>query len=199
MQWLLKKYNYRVNNKQGNTNELFNIIDCILCLIYAVISIINAINGIDSMQLYSNNNSASSNAYTTTIMETILLLIINIVILLRLNIKLYLKSRNDKEKALGELVNSKYKKVTSIVIKTWDKRIQLIKYVYLADFIIIVMNIYYKSSIETSLSLIVILPIIVTLLNNLIDIAENKFCAEAEVEYTFNKEGIDEIMKGADE
>lgn len=194
MRWLLQLYKYEVNDLAEKRNKRINNLDCILCIMYAVLSLVNAVWGASALRLFFKIEDISNPMLIIPMIfseenfpaiKTILLLIINIIILFRLNIKLYIRRNEAKEQALLEILSYNYKEVNEVITKTWDMRIQLIKYVYLMDIVVILMNMYYKTSIETSLSLIVIIPIIVTLLNNLTDIAENKFSAKANILYAY--------------
>lgn len=187
MRWLLEKYNYKIGNEEGKNNRFANIIDCIFCVVYAVISLFNAFMGINTMAIFDTNNQGD----IMSTIRTVLLIVINIIVLLRLNIKLYIKGKETAESALKEFCDADTGlNIPDININTWNKRIQFIKYVYVIDAVIIIMNFIYKSTIETSLSTIVFLPILVTLFNNIIDIAENMYQATPIIDYQYTAEDM---------
>ena len=63
------------------------------------------------------------------------------------------------------------------------KRINTLKLIYVIDIVIFIMNMVYGASIETSLSVIVAAPILVTGWDNFIDIAEDKYLAKPNLTY----------------
>lgn len=185
MRWILEVYNYNIGNGKGKNNKFVNIIDCIFCVVYTIISLINAVMGIGTLTIFNKNNQND----VLTVVKSVFLITVNIIVLLRLNIKLYIKGKETEENALKKISDAN-SEVAYINVNTWNKRIQLIKYVYVADVVIIVMNFLYKSTIETSLSAVVIFPIIVTFINNFIDIAENMYQATPKIVYQYAEETI---------
>ncbi len=195
MRYVLQRYyKYNITNPYEISNKIPNNIDYVLCVIYMCISLFNAISGIGTMHLFTETE-----VIDFSVVKTLLLIIVNMVVLFRLNLRLYIKRNQAKEKALKAIFYDDINNVTKILTDPLDKRIQLIKYVYLIDFVIIVMNICYKSTIETSLSTIVILPIVITFWNNIIDIAEHKYSAEAKVMYATSEDEFINSFKRKEE
>ncbi len=200
---ILKKIAYIVKDEEGKNNKIANNFDYALVHIYAIISMFNAITSIGTTKLFVTTSEIDKlqgfqavwDEYLPVI-KTILLLIVNAIILVRLNIKLYIKEQNIEKEAIMNVLFEKSVDVVKVVVIPLRRRMQLIKYVYVIDIVIILMNVYYKSSIETSLSLIVILPIFVTWVNNLIEIAENKFSAEPIVHYMMDKKVVSQLLEG---
>lgn len=202
MKRILRFFKYKIHDETGNVNKKANDWDYFLCWLYAIISLYNAISGIGTMKLFAEFDLSRgiegivASPNFNSVVKTILLLVINLIILIRLNIKCYIKKCESKENALMNYNNDdSIRGVLEIITQTWDRRIQLLKYIYLMDVVIIVMNFYFRASVETSLAWLVILPIFVTLLNNLLDIAENKYSAEPGVLFSVDKDIIEKIIK----
>lgn len=189
MHKILKHIGYEVCDKSEAHNKKLNHIDYFFCLVYMVISLINALMGVGALKLVEvvDEHFTLNNAS----MKTFLLILINAVVLIRLNIRLYIECKDKELKAQNELEDSQ-KDCVKIRIKALDKRLAFLRYCYYADIIIFLINIIFvKNGIESSLSVIIILPIILTFCNNMIDIAKNKYFADEKITYEFSSlEGV---------
>ena len=183
MQKILLWFGYDIYDVNATKNKKINNLDYVLCIIYAFISLINAIWGMDSLSLVKLNNDAEFRI-TQDSLKALFLMIINGIILVRMNLKLYIECK-DKEFMASNKLNERQRQCAIIKIKAIDKRMQLIYYCYIIDLIILIMNTMY-SGINSSLATLIFIPIIITLVNNFIDIAKNKYNAEEHISYELN-------------
>ena len=184
---ILKWYKYTIKNEEGTNNKLVNDFDYALTSVYVVISLVNVCSGIGNLTLVGREsmeiNANQGVLGDEQIIRTILLLCINIIILLRLNIKLYIKQKKLEDDAIMNMCMSNNNDVKKIEVEALRKRINTLKLIYVIDIVIFIMNMVYGASIETSLSVIVAAPILVTGWDNFIDIAEDKYLAKPNLTY----------------
>lgn len=175
---------YTINDSLRAHNKTHNIIDYCLCWMYAVISMANAILGIKelNMNVYEINNGKIN--INLQGIETILLLIVNFIILFRLNIKLAILRKDlEQQIRIEEIAESN---IIKINIHAIDKRIKYIHYSYIVECVIFIMNIIYKKEIETSLAVLVILPIFLTLYNDITDVEKNRCDAKEKITFEYS-------------
>ena len=185
MRKILRWLGYEIPDHKVKKNKIINNADYVLCIVYAIISFINAVWGMDSLNLGQINSNGGFDITKDTL-KTIFLMIINCIILIRMNIRLYIECK-DKELSASKGLNEQQQQCTTIRIKALDHRIHFIFYCYLIDLLILLMNIIFiPNNIRSSLAILIFVPILVTLGNNFIDIAKNKYNAEEKISYVLS-------------
>lgn len=168
MQYILKKLSYEIINTSGNNNKYACIVDWILLIIYSSISLFNAI------KIWLPNNVIIFFNLSTGNIPSLAIIVINIIVLIRINLSLYIKSKNNMKKELQKMKDTR--KVASLInISTWDKRMQIVVWGYIIDAVVALFNIFYGTTVSGSLSVIVIIAIIETFINNTIDNLEIRY------------------------
>lgn len=173
---------YEISDTKVKKNKGANNFDYFLCVVYAVISLINAVWGINDLSLGMFNKDGKFHI-TIEALRTISLMIINGIVLVRMNIKLYIECKK-KEDLASEELDMQQKQCATVKIRAIDKRMQFIFYCYVVDALILLMNIFFiHNGIGNSLATWIIIPILMTLGNDFIDIAKNKYGAEEKISY----------------
>lgn len=190
MRKILKYAGYKLEECGDVKNRKTNNVDCFLCIVYAIISLVNAVMGMNSLKLVVWNATGQAKMNINSI-KTILLILVNAIVLIRLNIKLYVEGK-DKELDIEKEMDEGQKDLLTIKIETLDKRIQMIYHCYVVDLVIFIINVcFLKNGIESSISILIILPIVITLYNNLIDIGKRKYNVGEKVSYGLSSlEGV---------
>lgn len=180
---MIQKDKYLIGVSQEKTKNFHNL-DCILCLFYMAASLINGIMGISGMKIFTDSGHTAGSPGTDEI-STILLLAISFLLLFRMNIGLVILKRKRTEAAEEAL--KECASLVKINIKAVDQRMQILEFAYVAEAAIFIMNLVYKTKIETSLSALVFIPVILTTYNDLIEIWKSKYSAEERITYEYEE------------
>lgn len=170
MKWILKKFGYEIDDS-NKKNRLYNNLDYIFAFIYFSISVYNARVCVYTITFFDKDGNIILDSITT-----LLLVVINIVILIRLYIKLTIQLKDKKNYIKANL--SKKERYDKIVIDPLEKRILIVIFVSVCCLIIIFFIWRYGNMVVDSASLIAIICAGLTLFNDLIDIAINKYTAK---------------------
>lgn len=173
---------YEIPDVKVKKNRGINNFDYFLCVVYAVISLINAVWGINNLSLGTLKGNGKF-GITVDALRTIFLMVVNGIVLVRMNIKLYIECK-EKESLASSGLDEQQKQCATVKIRAIDKRIQFIFYCYVVDILVLLMNIFFiHNGIANSLAAWIVIPIFVTLGNNFVDIAKNKYAAEEKISY----------------
>lgn len=173
---------YEIPDIKVKKNKGANNFDYFLCMVYAVISLINAAWGINNLSLEMLNKDGKLDI-SIEALRTLFLMAINGIVLIRMNIKLYIECKK-KEDLASEELDVRQRQCATVKIRAIDKRMQFIFYCYVVDVLVLLMNILFiHNGIGNSLAAWIIIPILMTLGNDFVDIAKNKYSAEEKVFY----------------
>lgn len=175
MRWILKKFCYKNINETENISKFSYYVDIILLIIYIGVSLFNAIIIFipQSIKVYLNISQMGSVPSTSVIF-------INIIVLLRINVKLCIKRAKNINNELTKLRESGMV-VTVLNIPTWEKRKSILGIGYIVDAIIVLFNLFYGTVVINSFSWIVIISLIETFIDNFIEDAAARYEAVPEV------------------
>ncbi len=183
MRKILEHMGYETRGSGEARNKKLNNADCIFCIFYMVSSLANALMGAGALNLIKTVDEHVE--VSDDLPRTLLLISVNAIILFRLNIRLYIECKDKEMEIAGNLDESK-KDIVTIKIKALDKRLSYLKYGYVIVGLIFLINIIFiKNGIESSLSVVIIIPILLTFYNNMIDIGKNKYDLKEKITYEF--------------
>jgi len=175
MQWLLERCCYSIQDLSGKNNRRSLNVDLCLLIIYTVLSFFNAALVWVPQAVLNKFKIMSSGSP-----PTLIVIIINFIVLFRLNISLYIKAKNNMEAELHKL-RVQRQVVTELSINTWRIRMWIVVIGYIIDLVVGILCIIYGAQIYSSLSMIVIISIIETFFNNLLDNYEMRYMAVPKV------------------
>lgn len=175
MQWILEKCCYNIQDLSGNNNRRPLNADLCLLIVYTAFSLFNAILVWIPQPILNKWGIMSGGTP-----PTLIIIIINFIVLVRLNISLYIKAKGNMEAELQKLYIQR-QVITELSINTWRIRMWIVSVGYFMDLIVGIVCIIYGAQTYSSLSVIVIISIIETFLNNLIDNYEIRYMAVPKV------------------
>jgi len=183
MRKILEHMGYETRGRGGVRNKKLNNMDCFFCIAYMASSLVNALMGVGALNLIKKVDEHLE--LSEDLPKTLLLICVNAIILFRLNIRLYIECK-DKEMEIAENIGASKKNIVNIKIKALDTRLSYLKYGYVIVGLIFLINIIFiKNGIESSLSVVIIIPILLTFYNNMIDIGKNKYDLKEKITYEF--------------
>lgn len=167
MQWVLKILCYEIGNNKGDNYRKECSMDMLLMIAYAFVSLWNAVKGfLPAFILTKIGIPVGSNPTGST--PSMSVVIINIFVLIRLNIGFYIKLKEGIKIKMKELSQERVI-VNDLMIGTWIIRMAIIVVGYIIDTVILVYCCVYNSQVATSLAWVIVVTIIETLFNNIID------------------------------
>lgn len=171
MKNILKRLAYEIDDSSMR-NRMYNNIDYFLALLYFVISVFNAI-------FFAYGIDFSKKSKIIESIATILVIAINIVILLRIYFKLSIQLNDEERNAI--LVLEKDVRYDKIVIAALEKRLFMVRTIWILCFVLLGFLCFYGNAVMRSISVLAVACAGLTFINDIIDIAVNKFFAECKV------------------
>lgn len=170
MKWILVKFDYDIEDSYIK-NKLCNNFDYVFSVLYFLISLYNAWICAYTVTFFDEDGK-----FMLTSITTFLVIAINIVVLFRLYIKLHIQSIDEENNIKANLnINERYDK---IIIESLQRRKELLRNVWLICFVIISFVWFYGDIVVKSVGLLAVVCASLTLLNDLMDIAINKYSAK---------------------
>lgn len=169
MKKILKWLMYDVDENKRK-NRARNNADLVLVFLYMTISLYNAFFESYNIQIFDSEGRFIQDSITT-----LLIVSINFIILIRMYIKIKNQKAEYIEEVKGKLLkNERYDK---IVIEALVKRLNIIKNVWLISAVILIFVGFFGKPVVQSVAVIAAIIAGLTFVNDVLDIAVNKYSA----------------------
>lgn len=156
--WILTRLSYEVKNQVGDKHKWTYLSDLFVLIVYSGLSLYNALAMIfPNLILTTDYNSSPSK----------IAIILNIFILIRLNISIYIKKKENISVTEDKL--SKDEIIKKIEIKVWQYRLGIVYAGYIMAAVISLFYICYGEIVSKSLGFIGIIVIVETFINSFLD------------------------------
>ncbi len=168
--WILTKLSLKIENTAGTKHKRSYLSDLVFLIVYTAISLYNALALMFSQLILTDGKGTS---------PSLLVIYLNVIVIVRLNIDIYIKKKENVNVTLDRLPAVKF--VQEIDIKTWRYRLEILCVGYGIILMVIVYYFCYGEVVSGSLAIAGIVAVIETFINSFLDNLAARYEADPEV------------------